>query len=86
VRISWLRRSLRVFVGVLALAGLAVAVAACGSNNNSSTSASTGAQQTSGGKQGGTLTLVSSGDVDNNLDPGYSYYQFDFILDNALHR
>jgi|SwirhisoilCB1_FD_contig_51_4850236_length_1837_multi_7_in_0_out_0_1 peptide/nickel transport system substrate-binding protein len=83
-----MRRSLRVFVGVLALAGLTIAVAACGSGNKSSSSsaASTGAQPTSGGKQGGTLTLVSSGDVDNNLDPGYSYYQFDFVLDNALHR
>jgi ABC-type transport system substrate-binding protein len=83
-----MRRSLRVLVGVLALAGLTIAVAACGSGNKSSSSsaASTGAQPTSGGKQGGTLTLVSSGDVDNNLDPGYSYYQFDFVLDNALHR
>jgi peptide/nickel transport system substrate-binding protein len=80
-----IRRSLRLFVGLLALTGLAVAVAACGSsgNNNSGTSAG---QPTSGAKQGGTLTLLSSGDVDNALDPGYSYYQFDFILDNSLHR
>jgi peptide/nickel transport system substrate-binding protein len=78
-----IRRSLRVFVGLLALAGLAVVVAACGSSNNNS---STSAQSTSGGKKGGTLTMLSSGDVDNALDPGYSYYQYDFILDQALHR
>jgi len=30
--------------------------------------------------------MLASGDVDNNLDPGYSYYQYDFILDNDLHR
>jgi peptide/nickel transport system substrate-binding protein len=86
VRITWIRRSLRGFVGLLALAGLALAVAACGSNNNSSSGTSAAATQATGGKQGGTLTLVSSGDVDNALDPGYSYYQFDFVLDNALHR
>src|SRR5256885_9378283 len=77
-----MRRSLRVFIGLLALAGLAVAVAACGSSKNSSSST----QSTSGGKQGGTLTMLSNGDVDNALDPGYSYYQYDFILDQALHR
>jgi peptide/nickel transport system substrate-binding protein len=83
VSTSWFHRSLRVFAGLLALAGLTVAVAACGSSNKGSTTA--GAPST-GAKQGGTLTLLSSGDVDNALDPGYSYYQFDFILDNALHR
>ncbi len=29
---------------------------------------------------------MSSGDVDAALDPGYSYYQFDFIIDGAVHR
>jgi peptide/nickel transport system substrate-binding protein len=72
----------RVFVGVLALAGLTIAVAACGSSNNKSSSST----QQAGGKKGGTLTMLSSGDVDNALDPGYSYYQYDFILDEALHR
>lgn len=84
MRISFIRRSLRLVVGLLALAGLAVAVAACGSSGNKS-STSAGAS-TSGGKKGGTLTMLSSGDVDNALDPGYSYYQYDFILDGALHR
>ena len=26
--------------------------------------------------------MIASGDVDNKMDPGYSYYQYDFILDN----
>jgi peptide/nickel transport system substrate-binding protein len=83
VAISRMRWSLRAFVGLLVLAGLAVAVAACGSSSNNSSS--TG-QSTTGGKKGGTLTMLSNGDVDNSLDPGYSYYQYDFILDEALHR
>src|SRR5690349_19431165 len=68
----------------MAVAGLATGVAACGGGNKSSTSAST--QQSTSGKPGGTLTLMSSGDVDDNLDPGYSYYQFDFVLTGADQR
>jgi len=37
-------------------------------------------------KKGGTLTLLSSGDVDDSLDPGYSYYQLDFIYNYAVER
>jgi peptide/nickel transport system substrate-binding protein len=79
----WRQRPLRLTVAALAMAGLAIVVAACGSssnNNNGSSGASTS------GKSGGTLTMLASGDVDNSLDPGYSYYQYDFILDGALHR
>ena len=80
---SILRRgSWRLLLSALAIAGLAVAVAACGGSKKSS---STGASGKSG-KQGGTLTLLSSGDVDDSLDPGYSYYQFDFVIDGAIHR
>jgi peptide/nickel transport system substrate-binding protein len=32
-----------------------------------------------GKKEGGTLRMLSTGDVDDKLDPGYSYYQLDFI-------
>jgi peptide/nickel transport system substrate-binding protein len=78
-RIPW-----RFAATVMAVAGLATGVAACGGGNKSSTSAST--QASTSGKTGGTLTLLSSGDVDDNLDPGYSYYQFDFVLTGALHR
>src|SRR3954471_7662134 len=68
---------------------LVAAVAGCGSSSNdksSSSSSSTPTSAPASAKKGGTLTMLSSGDVDNNLDPGYSYYQYDFILDNALPR
>jgi len=66
------------------LAVLALAVGACGggSDNNNAT----GGNQTGGaapntgqtGKKGGTLTVLSLADIDN-LDPGYWYYQFDYM-------
>jgi peptide/nickel transport system substrate-binding protein len=68
------------------VACLAAGVAGCGGDDDNSTSSSAPTKAPSGAKKGGTLTMVSSGDVDNKLDPGYSYYQFDFILDNDLHR
>src|SRR3954470_4723398 len=74
---------------LLAVALVAVVVAGCGSSSNdksSSSSSSTPTSAPASAKKGGTLTMLSSGDVDNNLDPGYSYYQYDFILDNDLHR
>src|SRR3954463_7368229 len=79
-------RRMRV-TALLAVAAIAAVVAGCGSssdNKTSSTKAPTSAP--AGAKKGGTLTMVASGDVDNKLDPGYSYYQYDFILDNDLHR
>jgi peptide/nickel transport system substrate-binding protein len=73
---------------LLAVALVAAVVAGCGSSKSSTSSSSTKSPTTapSGAKKGGTLTMLASGDVDNNLDPGYSYYQYDFILDNDLHR
>jgi peptide/nickel transport system substrate-binding protein len=72
---------------LLVVACVAAAVAGCGSSNNNKTSSSSAPTSApSGAKKGGTLTMISSGDVDNKLDPGYSYYQFDFVLDNDLHR
>jgi peptide/nickel transport system substrate-binding protein len=73
----------------LAVAICVAAVAAgCGSDDNKTSTgggtAATTAPATA--QKGGTLTMISNGDVDNKLDPGYSYYQFDFILDNDLHR
>jgi peptide/nickel transport system substrate-binding protein len=67
---------------------VAMIAAGCGSSNDNKKTASGSAATTApaNAKKGGTLTMVSSGDVDNKLDPGYSYYQFDFILDNDLHR
>src|ERR671923_211903 len=39
-----------------------------------------------GKKTGGTLTMLTNGDVDDALDPGYSYYQLDFIYNYAVER
>jgi peptide/nickel transport system substrate-binding protein len=73
---------------LVAVTCVAMIAAGCGSSNDNKKSASGSAVTTApaNAKKGGTLTMLSSGDVDNKLDPGYSYYQFDFILDNDLHR
>jgi peptide/nickel transport system substrate-binding protein len=67
---------------------VAMVAAGCGSSDDNKTSSggSAATKAPAGAKKGGTLTMISNGDVDNKLDPGYSYYQFDFILDNDLHR
>jgi peptide/nickel transport system substrate-binding protein len=66
---------------------IAMVATGCGSSNKKTSSSGTPATTAPASAQkGGTLTMLSSGDVDNNLDPGYSYYQYDFILDNDLHR
>src|SRR5215216_5877563 len=76
----------RIAASVAALC-VAIGVVGCGGDDNEKSGANKPATKPpSGAKKGGTLTMVSNGDVDNKLDPGYSYYQFDFILDNDLHR
>ena len=72
---------------LLAVACVAAVVAGCGGDDdNKSSSGSAPTKAPTSAKKGGTLTMIASGDVDNKLDPGYSYYQYDFILDEALHR
>jgi peptide/nickel transport system substrate-binding protein len=69
------------------LVGL-VALAGCGSSSNSSTSATAGtpaAGAPANAKKGGTLTILSSGDVDY-LDPGQDYYQFGYQIQYAVNR
>jgi peptide/nickel transport system substrate-binding protein len=63
-------------VAVMCLALLAIA--GCGSDDKSSSEKSA--------SQGGTLTMLTNGDVDDKLDPGYSYYQLDFIYTNSTQR
>src|SRR5206468_4003715 len=72
---------------LVAVVCLAVVAAGCGSSSNKSSSGTKSVPTTpsGGAKKGGTMTMLTSGDVDNSLDPGYSYYQYDFILDNDLH-
>jgi peptide/nickel transport system substrate-binding protein len=69
-----MRRSLgsTLLMGVLFL--LPVGIAACGGDGGKKSN------------QGGTLTMLVNGDVDDSLDPGYSYYQLDFIYNYAVER
>jgi peptide/nickel transport system substrate-binding protein len=69
-----MRRSFLKALLVGALIVLAVTATACGGGGGGGT------------KKGGTLTMLTSGDVDDNLDPGYSYYQLDFIYNYAVER
>jgi peptide/nickel transport system substrate-binding protein len=71
-------------LGVAALCLALLALAGCGSDKKSSSSSST--TSTANSQQGGTLTMLTNGDVDDKLDPGYSYYQLDFIYTNSMHR
>jgi peptide/nickel transport system substrate-binding protein len=66
------RNLLRVLIPA-ALLALAVALGACGSSSDS------------GGKSGGTLTVLNQGDFEH-ADPGAAYYQFDFMVLYAMHK
>jgi peptide/nickel transport system substrate-binding protein len=71
-----MRRSHVFVLFVAVLCAVPIGVAACGDDDGGG----------GAGKTGGTLTLVTSGDVDDALDPGYSYYQLDFIYNYAVER
>src|SRR3954451_1625842 len=63
---------------VLPVLALALVAAGCGgggsdTNKSSTSSAGQGQTDTKAGKQGGSLTVLSSSDVDY-LDPGHTYY------------
>jgi peptide/nickel transport system substrate-binding protein len=64
---------LRALTGA-ALLALAIVLGACGSGSSSS-----------GGKTGGTLTVLNQGDFEH-ADPGAAYYQFDFMIDYSTQR
>jgi len=74
-----MRRRLALWV----LPALALAAAGCGSSNNSSSgsSASSGSGQVAAkkGKQGGSVTVLLSSDVDY-LDPGHTYYTLGYAV------
>ena len=79
---NWMRKSLATLAPLLAV--LALAVGACGGGGDNGGGG--GGQQKGGaapntgaqGKKGGTLTVMSLADVDS-LDPGYHYYQYDYM-------
>ena len=64
--------------GVAVMFVALVVLAGCGSSSKKSSAKSA--------SQGGTLTMLTNGDVDDKLDPGYSYYQLDFIYTNSTQR
>ena len=76
-------------VAMLAVfAALALFVAACGSSSSSSSSgtvASSAGQKIPQGKQGGTVTVLSAGDVDY-MDPGQMYYTFGYMIGYSVNR
>jgi peptide/nickel transport system substrate-binding protein len=75
---------------VLAIAVLALLVAGCGGSSGSKSSTGGGvAKPSSGAKKGGHLDVLSASDIDS-LDPGYWYYQYDYMagaepVDRALY-
>ena len=74
-----MRRSLSSLLLVTLLAVVPLGVSGCGDDGG-------GDGGGGAGKRGGTLTMLTSGDVDDSLDPGYSYYQLDFIYNYAVER
>src|SRR5436190_21666089 len=68
--------------GVAVMLLALVVLAGCGSSKKSSSTSSSNKKAS----QGGTLTMLTNGDVDDKLDPGYSYYQLDFIYTGATQR
>jgi peptide/nickel transport system substrate-binding protein len=85
-----MRRRTAVVAG-LAAGALAFVAAGCGGGGSSSSSGSSGVQGAnhtlvqSGGKKGGTITVLSNGDVDH-LDPGAAYYQFTYAITYVTQR
>ncbi|MEJ7875056.1 MAG: ABC transporter substrate-binding protein [Solirubrobacterales bacterium] len=79
---------------LVALCALTFGVSACGSDDESSSSSGgTGipeefvgpTEPSSDATEGGDLKVIAAGDVDY-IDPGASYYQFTYMINNAGHR
>jgi peptide/nickel transport system substrate-binding protein len=78
-----MRRRTIVVAGIAAGA-LALVAAGCGGGGSSS--GVQGASHTlSSGKKGGTITILSNGDVDH-IDPGAAYYQFTYAITYVTQR
>ncbi len=80
--------------GTGAMVGLALGLAACGSSGSSPAVSGTGVvagvqspltQPQSGGKQGGTLTVLDHEDFEN-LDPGVAYGELDYEVVHSIQR
>ena len=85
-------RWLRVFIPVVALAAMGTALASCGGGGGGDEAENLVPSQfqsptapPDNAKKGGTLTVISSGDVDF-LDPGAAYYVFSYEVTYATQR
>lgn len=78
------RLLMRALLLVVLCAAVASTLAACGSSNNGDTTAAT-TDSGKGGQRGGTLTLLTSQDV-QSLDPGITYSSLDLNLLGATQR
>ncbi len=86
----------RMLTSTALAAALALGLAACGSSSSSSVSGGSGiavapgiqtprTQAQSGGKRGGTLTVLNHTDFEH-IDPGQSYYNIDYEAIYATQR
>jgi peptide/nickel transport system substrate-binding protein len=78
------RSTTRALLLALVALSAALALGACGSSDGGSTGAAT-VDDGAGGHRGGTLTLLTSQDV-QSLDPGITYSSLDFNLLSATQR
>ncbi|HEY2543180.1 MAG TPA: ABC transporter substrate-binding protein [Gaiellaceae bacterium] len=73
-------------IAVLGLAAAALAFVAAGCGGGGSSSGVQGSSHTlTKGKKGGTITILSEGDIDH-LDPGAAYYQFTYAITYVTQR
>jgi peptide/nickel transport system substrate-binding protein len=96
--VKGIRRKTLVWGATLAAIGLVAT--ACGSSSKNSSSSGTSSGGSSSGlglqienpnssgspKTGGTLTVLGSSDVDDNLDPNYGYYTLDYAAYDLYER
>jgi peptide/nickel transport system substrate-binding protein len=77
----------RIAVTGLAAGALAFVAAGCGGggSNKSGVAGTSHSIVSSGGKKGGTITVLSNGDIDH-LDPGAAYYQFTYAITYVTQR
>jgi peptide/nickel transport system substrate-binding protein len=78
----------RSVVAVIAAASGIGAIVACGGSGDSNGTARSDTRRATDikpGKQGGTLTVLSAGDVDY-VDPGQTYYTFGYMVHYAVNR
>src|SRR3954447_25239738 len=80
---SQVRRSVMRGLALWALPALALVAIGCGGSDNNDNKSSTAGQgqvaPKTGGKQGGSLTVLDASDVDY-LDPGHTYYTLGYFI------